>query len=561
MRILFHILYYKIRSFLKLTFDWNVNRMVKNAASGLVFGGFAVGAYYFSIAVTDYVLVKQHLGIFLMHRFLSMILYVFFLSINIGNIIVSYASLYRSNETLYLLTKPVKYTTLFIIKFLDTFFYSSTTLFLMALAVLAGYGTYFHLSWTFYLWALFGLFLPFMLLSAAVGVIALMLLIKLAKRIGTRLMVVTITLGYIATIYGYFKLTNPMMLVNNVMKYYPYLDRYFGFLDPPVSKYVPSHWVAEALYWSLRGSTGIAWSYSLQLVWVCFCMIVIMLLIAKYLYYETWLISMDLRVKEEAKAAKPHLFSLTSPSIGEKQTAVILKKEFLQFFRDPSQWVHLCIISLLVVIFLGSVGAIDMQLQQPFLQTISYLVLYIFNAFLLSSITLRFVYPLISVEGQSFWKIRAAPLTMGKFYRVKYTTAAIPLVIGMEILTIIAHQPLSQFALLIGFAAVSLFFVSLAFVSMNLGLGSFYSDFRESNPIKISSSQGASLTFLLGAIYLVLLVALIYYPISDYFMARMNHMPVHPGSLAVALASIAIFSLMVSYFSTRLGLRALKRDL
>ncbi|HLX12533.1 MAG TPA: hypothetical protein VKS81_06955, partial [Bacteroidota bacterium] len=272
MAILIHILSYKLRSFLKMQFDLTPGRIAKNVASASVFGGFAVGAFYFSREITGYVIGQAHLGIFLLHRFLSMTLYVFFLSINIGNIIVSYASLYRSKETTYFLTKPVPYTTLFGIKFLDTFFYSSTTLFLIAIATLAGYGSYFNLPWTFYGWALFYLFIPFMLLSASVGVIALMVLMKIAKKIGIRFLVVIITGGYISTIWLYFKLTNPMKLVGSVMKYYPFLDRNFEFLDPPVSKWFPSHWVAEALYWNLRGYSWLAWSYTFELLWVSLVM-------------------------------------------------------------------------------------------------------------------------------------------------------------------------------------------------------------------------------------------------------------------------------------------------
>src|SRR5712691_102676 len=160
-----HILRYKLLSFIKVNIDLRFESIVKNVGSFIVYTGFSVGTFLFTRAVIAFLLEQVHIGQFLLHRFLSMLLYVFFLSVNVGNIIVSFSTLYKSNEVSYLLTKPLSHTNLFVIKFLDNFFYSSTTLFLIGLSVLLGYGSYFHHSWTFYGWAMMLLFIPFMLLA------------------------------------------------------------------------------------------------------------------------------------------------------------------------------------------------------------------------------------------------------------------------------------------------------------------------------------------------------------------------------------------------------------
>src|SRR5690349_12879302 len=141
MPVLLHILLFKVRIFFKLSTELSTKNLVKHLGSLIVFGGFAVGAFLFARVLTEYLLVKAHLGLFLLHRFLSMLMFVFFLSVNVGNIIVSYATFYRSRETEYFLTKPVPHTAVFIIKFLDNFFYSSTVLFIIVVAVVLGYGS------------------------------------------------------------------------------------------------------------------------------------------------------------------------------------------------------------------------------------------------------------------------------------------------------------------------------------------------------------------------------------------------------------------------------------
>jgi ABC-2 type transport system permease protein len=534
----------------------------KNVASLLVFGGFTVAAYLFSREIISYVLDKIHLGVFLLHRFISMVLYVFFLSINVGNVIVAYASLYRSSETRYYLTKPVSFANLFIIKFLDSFFYSSTTLLLVAVAVLAGYGTYFHVPWTFYLESLVFLFFPFMLLSASLGVILLLLFMKLARVMGLRALIIGAVAGYIGVLYFYFSMSNPVGLVNSVLQYYPYVDRYFGFLDAPIVKYVPNHWFAESLYWTIMGNGRLAMTNAAILVVVSATSLVVMVLLAKMLYYETWLTSMEMQALSESRATKSRLFSFSSkPRFLDNQLSVLIKKEFWQFFREPSQWIHLGIIAMLVMVFVVSVQQVNLKLSQPFLQTVSYLVVYTFNAFLISSIALRFVYPMISSEGPAFWIIRSAPVSERKFYWMKFLFAALPIVLLGEMLVIESHQPLAHYHALIVIASASLFFVMLALVGMNLSLGAYFSDFKESNPIKVASSQGATITFLFTVLLLIALVAILVLPLLRYFDELMKGFVVTYGILYEALLLIIIISIGVLLLSMVIGMRALRRDL
>lgn len=560
--ILVHIFWYKFRIWAKTSTDIRVQTVVKSLASAIVYGGFAVAAYFFAREVTGYVLDKIHLGMFLLHRFLSMMLYVFFLSINVGNIIVAYAALYRSKEADYYLTQPIGFGTLFTVKFFDIFFYSSTTLFLIAVAMLAGYGSHFHVNWLFYVEALVLWFIPFMLLSASLGVIILLLLMKLARLTGSKALFVVIIAGYIGTIYSYFVFSNPVGLVNSVMRYYPYVDLYFGFLDPPLSRFVPSHWVAEGLYWTLRGNGLLAFVNTAYLLIATAVAFSVMILMGKMLYYETWLISMNLRAVGEARASRARFYSFArKPLLLDAQSSVLLKKEFWQFFREPSQWIHLGIIAMLMIVFVGSIRQVSIFSSQPFLQAVSYMVIYTFIAFLFSSIALRFVYPMISIEGPAIWSIRCAPITPAKMYRLKFFFVAAPLALLGEVLIAASHLQLRGYRMVIVTAFGTLFPVLFAFISMNLGLGGYFSDFKESNPIKISSSQGATLTFLLTIVYLVVLVAVLFFPVYAYFDAIAHNLPAPIIGMVTNIGVVFAMSSLVVLVSWLIGLKAIRRDI
>jgi ABC-2 type transport system permease protein len=560
MRTLFHIVWYKALSFFKTTTQLKVASIAKSIASLFVFGGFALGAYFFTFNTIQYIMEVADLGSFLLHRFLSMLLYVFFLSINIGNIIVSYATLYRSKETEFFFTKPVPHLSLFIIKFLDNFFYSSTTLFMIALAVLFGYGQYFQLPWTFYVNTLVFLFLPFMLIAASLGVTALMLLMKVAGKIGTKATLISLVVAYVGVVIAYFKLINPAKLVNGVMKHFPYTDQYFGYLDPPASTFLPNHWMTEALYWNLKGETASVVSNTALLILVSAACVSLMFFIARKLYYKSWLSYLELKAHSETHATANGFFSFAKKSMFEPQTAVLIKKEFWQFFREPSQWIHLAIILLLIVVFVASIFQLTLGTNQPYLQTVSYLVMYVFNAFLVTSVALRFVYPMMSTEGMSFWKVRSAPIQLNKVYWLKFLLAVIPVLIANELLMIASHHAIAHHQMIVLMGLMTSVFVALSIISMNLGTGTFFADYRETNPIKISSSQGATLTFLMSIAYLVFLIAMLFFPLFGYFQMAYKHIPYSSAMFFVSIGVFLLGSAIVMFISHTVGLKAIKRD-
>lgn len=554
-----HILRYKLLAFLKVNVDWRFESILKNVGSFVVYTGFMVGAFFLTRNVIAFLLEQAHVGMFLLHRFLSMALYVFFLSINVGNIIVSYSTLYKSSEVQYLLTKPVSFTNLFAIKFLDNFFYSSTTLFVIGLSVLAGYGSYFNLPWTFYATAIFFLFIPFMFLAAVIGVMMLMGLMKLAQMFGARVVIVGLTGAYIGSIYAFFKLTNPVKLVNQVMRYYPNIDQYFGFLDPPFSQFLPNHWVTESLYWTVSNNHANATVYVGVLLVVCGIAAIIALLIARQWYYPSWLAFLGLRLSRDYVSTKPTVFHFSHTSPLEPQTEVLLKKEFWQFIREPSQWIHLAVILFLVGIFVASMRNVEIVPGNPFLQAVAFLVVFLFNAFLISSIALRFVYPLISIEGEAFWKTRSAPIRPSKVAAVKYAVALLlTLTIGQFLNGF--SGPLTASRTLFTVSGINAAFIALAMVTLSFGMGSLFVTFKEKNPIRVASSQGASLTFLMSLIYMVFLVAVLFIPINQYFETQTRAVQSSHVSFVVATLIIGTISSIIAVVSYTIALRSLRRD-
>jgi amino acid transporter len=97
-------------------------------------------------------------------------------------------------------------------------------------------------------------------------------------------------------------------------------------------------------------------------------------------------------------------------------------------------------------------------------------------------------------------------------------------------------------------------------VSFNLGFGGFFVNYRERNPIRAASTQGATLTFLATLLYLIVIVVIILVPVSAYFAALFQFKTFNVKLLLIAEMLIAVASCFLSALGFIVGLRSLRRD-
>jgi ABC-2 type transport system permease protein len=562
MRELLLVLNVKAHTFLKSTFVFSVSSLLKSLSSLVIFGGFAVGVFFLTRASTIYLIQQAHIGLFLFHRFLSMLLYVFFITVNLGNMIVCYATLYRSEEVTFLMGLPISHEKIFVLKFVDNFFYSSSTLWLLGLAMLLGYGSVFSLPWQFYLLTMFAILLPFMLIAGVIAVIVLMGLIRVASRIGIRWLLALMIALYLGAIYVYFKISNPVQLVSEVMKHYPNVNEYFGYLDPPFVRYLPNHWVSEFLYWTITGDSARAFPYFVILLLTMSGLMVLAYLLAQKYYYASWLTASDARAVRLApgRFMRLRIMEFGGRRLFGTQTDAIVRRDFWMFFREPSQWLHMLLMLLLLVIFLISVGTLELKLTQPFLQVVSFLVVFLFDGFLIASVCLRFVFPAVSLEGDTFWSVRSAPLSLRRLYMHKTLFSLLLVLPVAELLAILSNALLRDNWVLVVLAACSAGFVAVGLTGINLGAGAVFANYRERNPIRVASSQGASLTFLASMIYLSVVVSVMIIPLNGYFERLILRGESGAGWILVPVTVIGVISTSLFVLATAFGMRAIRRD-
>ncbi|MFC2140012.1 hypothetical protein ACFLR4_05050 [Bacteroidota bacterium] len=555
-----HIVKFKLISFIKTSFTVKLNEMLKHIGGGLIYLAFTFGAFEFSRVIISYLLVELRIGMFLLHEFISIILFIFFITINIGNIIVSYSTLYKSDEVIYLFTKPVKASKIFLIKFFDNFFYSSSTFLLIILAVLAGYAVHFEIDLLTTAFLIFFNFFPFMFSAAALGVISLLIIIKIASKYGLKRVLYSIAGAYLIVVFAFFNVTSPVKMANEVMKYYPHINQYFSDLVPESLKYIPNNWLSESMYWISQGDLNSA----LPLFFYQITLSIFLLLIAFYLgkkwYYPTWLLSLKIQTKlRTERKSTGRFFRFDKVSSFKAKTESILKKEFHTFTREPSQLIHFAVLLFLITVFLSSVSSLSLLGTGNFyLKTTIYIIVFLFNALLISTLSLRFVFPLISLEGFTFWKIKTSPITSIQFIKGKLLPPFLFILFISQLLSLFSNRKFSIELIVI--SSVLSIFVSVAMILMNFGMGGIFAVYKEKNPIRIASSQGASVAFLMNLIYMVFLISVLFFPMARYFQSRLFRTTFTITELFIPVAFIGFISLAIGFIFYRFVLYSLKRD-
>jgi len=561
MKQIFHILKFKLIAFIRFESEITLTNVVKNIASSLIYLVFAAGGFFFIQKFIFFLLIDIKVGLFLLHEFISMMLFIFFITVNLGNIIVSYSTLYKSDEVTHLLSKPIAPAKIFAIKFLDNFFYSSSTLILILFSLLAGYTFYFKLSVGTFLLLVLN-FISFMFSAASLGVIILLILIRLAKRFGIKKIIYSLITSYVLIIAFFFRINSPKLLVTTVLKYYPYVakDNYLGELIPSLIKFLPNNWLSQSAYWMVRGDISNSLSYLfLQMVLSVFLFSVAMYLGHRW-YFKTWLLNLKLTADfVSARKESKSIFSFAKKSLLNAQSESIIKRDLLMFIREPSQVIHFLILLFLIVVFISSVAGIKfVGLGNYYLQTMIYLSIFLFNLLFISTLSLRFVFPLISLEGQTFWKIKSSPINYTSFIKNKLVIlSSFILSIGLGLSFFSNYKfgfVLTTFSMAITLLA------AMTIISINFGMGGLYANYKEKNAIRLSSSQGASLSFLINIVFMLFLIIVLFRPLSELFLSIMIKKQFVLYTFYWTLIPISIVSIILIITFLKIAKNSIQKD-
>jgi ABC-2 type transport system permease protein len=237
----------------------------------------------------------------------------------------------------------------------------------------------------------------------------------------------------------------------------------------------------------------------------------------------------------------------------------MLQKDIKIFLRSPLQWSQLMIIGVLLIIYIFSLRRTPLYVRDPFWLSVFALINTGFIGYISATLSLRFVYPGISLEGKTWWNLRSTPLTAELILQSKGIFFFIINLLIAESVIIFSNIILVQYGIIVLLSAVLAAFFSLVSVYLSVSLGTLFADFRETNPAKIASGAGGLLTAAINLLYIAISIVLFATPISFYIKRSLEGNPVSITiPLIVSSSVFLVITLLIVFIPLKYAKKRIK---
>lgn len=556
-----HILHYKSISARSFFLNLNAEKIVKILVGFFVASCFFAGSFYFFYRIFSYLGNLQDIGVLLMNKLVSLGFLAIFVMLIISNIVTSISTLYRSPETAFLLSTPVSHRQVFTVKFIDNIFYSTWAVFLLGLPLVFAYGIVRNFALWEYLFEVFCVLVPFVIIPACIGVIFSGGMFLASSRISPRVLMISMSSIVALVVVLYFKLGQPSSLAFNVISDWRVLNRYIGSIGVTSFPFLPSFWVSESLRTlAERGRTSL-FVYMLAIVSTTLMALNIIFNLARKYYYSSWLASAEHhgthQRKSVARKKTSRFFRL--PDWLPSDFRAVLSKDLKLFIREPAQWAQFTVLLVLLIIYLINLKYFPTNVEDSYWKTLIGFANFAFSGFILATLSVRFVFPTISLEGRAFWAIKSSPMPLKRVFWEKFWSAFLIFFLISEVLAFVSNVMLGLKGILMLLTFFSVLLMSVSLTSLSVGFGAAFPRFEERNPGKIASSMGGMLATIISLIYVGLMVAVAALPANRYTLYKMYpELPFPRFEVALSVGIMLILNLTAIVVPLKLGISSMK---
>jgi ABC-2 type transport system permease protein len=524
--------------------------------------GFWAGCFVLFSHVLGYFQSLGDFGPLLTQRLLLLLFATFFGILLLSNTVTALTTFYLAGEVMPLLASPLPFRRLHHARFVETLIASSWMVLLVGLPALLAYGVVYGSGPLFYLGAVVVL-ATFLVIPAALGILLTTALVLVFPARGTRDALLVGTGLLVAGIVVVIRVLEPERLAHPSG-----LVGFTGFLagfGATGSPYLPTTWAAEVLVPLLGARPGEPLFHLGLLASTAAMLFLVSATVVERVFLTAWSRAQTGR----ARAAGPEralarwLDRLARPL--PRVPACLLAKDVTVFLRDPSQWSQLLLLWALVAIYLYNFSALPLNDGTPLafaMRDLAAILNLGLGAFVTTAIAVRFVYPMVSLEGHAWWILRTAPVPLGRLWWSKFWIGYLPLLAFAELLVAGTNSLLG-----VPGAVTVLFLLTLpplmaAVVSLGLAFGASYPRFDTQNAAQIATGFGAILYMLACFGLIGMVVALEAWPVWRLLAAARGGLEAGGGMglwIGLGFAAGASAALIAFAAARRRGLSALAR--
>ncbi len=522
---------------------------------------FFTGTYLIFHRVFSYLFCVQDIGILLIDRLIGIGFLAFFLMLIISNLISSTGTLYRSDETTFLMSSPMEYRQVFWVKFVDNIFYASWATLIITIPLFVAYGEVHGFAWYYYLvFAVLALF-PFLIIPAVIGSGFSLLIFPLAHKFGLRR--VLILLGAVAVVAVFFMMRARFSrILFSAQGDLALLNYYLQDIATNENPWLPNVWIVEALRGARLGKPDTLWFHLSMLLSTAAAALVLIDVFAKRFYYKAYIAATEVLVKKRRKTEKTGLYGTVWNIFAPfpKDMRSLFVKDVKVFLRDPNQWSQFTILLVLIVFYLINLRHVPINVEGLYWRTLISFVNFAFCGYILATLSVRFVYPAISMEGPSFWAISSSPISVKRLFWEKFWIAFLIFFVLAEIVAVVSNGLLAQSVTMTLLTGAGILMMSISLTALGTGLGSVFPSFEEPNPGKIASSGGGMICALVSLIYVALSTISLAYPTHNYMSYLIGQRETFPTTeIAVGTGALIIINLAATLIPLKLGLKAIDK--
>lgn len=472
-----------------------------------------------------------------------------------SNVASSFIFLFLAKDLDRVMASPISPLKIFMSKFSHIVIISSWMPFVFLLPFLVAFGIHYTAPFYFYLISPF-ILLPFFIIPAAIGLslATIVSLILPARR--NRIARILFGLLVISMIYGLFSLFKSAFMDESSSIQ---LTRAIRMFTMPATQWFPSRWVASIFNIILSKKNDsilpeVLLLYSSAIWTVTFSYILIELLLPRA-YSNT-------QIESAAKSINRYstnrlLLRLLSP------LPPLVRQTFLReirvIVRDVGYLFEVLMLLSLSAIYMANLKSYLVIDKIPLAERASwafqiFLMNITMNAFIMTSLCVRFVFPSISREGEAFWILTTSPVSRKKILMLKFQCWLVPVIIISEIFLLISASLLKiPWPMLIMYG-VSCMGICISIVAAAIGFGAMHSLRGESDhPSQVSGGLG-SFVFMIFSV-LIIFINLIPICIITTIANFQNETPVSisPIILVVGFLGLGL------YFNIKIGMWALRQ--
>lgn len=446
------------------------------------------------------------IGDTLMLRLLSVFALALFFMLVFSNLLIVYSTAYRSRELPFLLQAPMTCGQLFLGRFVECVIFSSWASAYLGSPLILAYGITTGAPWPFYLSAI-AFYVPFVTVPAALSGMVTILMVRVFPFL-PRGSLIAAAAALLAGLFFYFRgAVDVEAFTDDTLFPATKIQAIINATSATQSPWMPSYWASQGLLLASWGRYARSAFYFLLLASNALMLTFLAATLADRFFYRGWS-NVFGRERSRQLPGDRGLLNWIERALRwiPRPFHPLVVKDLKLFWRDPTQWTQFMVFFGIMAVYIATLRP---QNEPGFEHYRSWIAAMNIGAstLILATLTSRFIYPMISLEGRRFWILGLAPITFRQIVMQKFWLSVVVCSFFTVSLVVLSCVRLQVALIPFLLALYSIVVTNFGLSGLAVGLGSLYPNFNEDNPARIVSGMGGTLNFLLSMGYIALVVA------------------------------------------------------